>query len=139
MEPAVLNDPAIYPTEEILASHMGSSMAAFTALIEGNRSSHPDFTETWKYYNDGKRWLFNVSRKKKTLFWLSVCQGFFRITFYFNAKADKTVIDSSLPEYIKAMYRESAGKTFRSITLVIKDIKDIEPYGDLLNIKLRVH
>ncbi len=111
MEPAVLNDPAVYPTEEVLASHLESSEAAFKALFERNRSSHPDFVETWKFYNDGKRWLLNVSRKKN-LFWLSVGQGFFRTTFYFNAKAEQTVMDSSLPEDLKAMYRNPPARHF---------------------------
>ncbi len=138
MEPAMLDDPEVYPTEEVLASHLGDSMAVFTALFEGNRSLHPDFSETWKFYNDGKRWLLNVSKKKKTLFWLSVGQGFFRITFYFDSKSEHTVLDSSLPEELKAAYRESAGRTFRGITLVIRDMKDIETCRELLDIKLRV-
>ena len=138
MEQTVLNNPAVYPTEEILASHLGHSDTVFKALFESTRSVHPDFLETWKYYNDGKRWLLNVSRKKKTLFWLSVGQGFFRTPIYFNAKAEHAVLNSRLPETLKAEYRKSAGRTFRGITIVIEDITDIEAFRYLPNVQLRV-
>jgi hypothetical protein len=136
MEPPVLNDPELYPSDEVLALHLGRAKAAFAAMLEGNRSEHPDFEERWKFYNDGKSWLFNVSRKKKTLFWLSVGKGFFRTTFYLGAKAEEALLGSSLPEEIKAQYREAEGKKLRGVTLVARTKKDLEAYKALLAIKL---
>ncbi|PKP08994.1 MAG: hypothetical protein CVU09_13085 [Bacteroidetes bacterium HGW-Bacteroidetes-4] len=36
----------------------------------------------WRYYNDGKAWLCKVSYKKKTVFWLSVWEAYFKVAFY---------------------------------------------------------
>jgi hypothetical protein len=138
MEPSVLNDPATYPTEEVLASFLGEANAAFQALFERNHFRHPDFVETWKYYNDTKCWLLNVSRKKKTLFWLSIGNGWFRTTFYFPAKAEEVILGSALPEDLKAPYRESSGRKFRGITLIIRETLDSEPYEQLLGLKLGI-
>jgi hypothetical protein len=72
MDKPVLGDPSVYPTEEVLSSHLGRSKTAFEALLLWTRGSYPDLAETWKYYKDGKSWHLNVTRKKKILFWLSV-------------------------------------------------------------------
>jgi hypothetical protein len=132
----VLSDPAIFPTEEVLFSHLGKAKPSFSLLFQFNHTNFPDFVERWKYYNDGKSWLLNVSRKKKTLFWLSVKDGSFRTTFYLNAKAAQRVPVSKIPQELKNQFKESEGKTFRGITVVIKTKKDVEVYKELLAIKM---
>jgi hypothetical protein len=37
----------------------------------------------WRYYKDSKAWLCKVAHKKKTVFWLSVWDGFFKTSFFF--------------------------------------------------------
>jgi hypothetical protein len=136
MEAPVLGNPELFPTEAVLFSHLGRARAAFVALFERGRALHPDMAETWKYYNDGKSWLLNVSRKKKTLFWLSVREGAFRITFYLGAKAEADLTASALPEELKVQYRQSSAKKLRPVTLLIKTLKDLEPCEVLLAIKI---
>ena len=75
MEPSVLTDPDIRPGEDVIASHIGKRNAPWDALFRFIHAEHPDFVATWRYYNDGKSWLLNVSRKKKTVFWLGRHQG----------------------------------------------------------------
>jgi len=70
------------------------------------------FVATWRYYHDGKSWLLNVSQKKKTVFWLSVISGSFRITAYFTDKAKDAVRASRLSDELKEQFlgRASTGK-----------------------------
>ncbi|HVN48004.1 MAG TPA: DUF3788 family protein [Bacteroidota bacterium] len=136
MENPALNDPEIFPTREVLFSHLGRAKASFVALVEYNHKNFPDFNERWKYYCDGKSWLMNVSRKKKTLFWLSVGNGFFRTGFYFHAAAEHDILNCGLPEEYKNKFMESAGKKFRGISVLIKTKKDIDLYKTLLSLKL---
>lgn len=138
MEAKTLCDPAIFPSDEVIASHLGRANAAFVEMLERNRAAHPDFEERWKFYNDGKSWLFNVSRKKKTLFWLSVGEGSFRTTFYLGPKAKEAVLGADIPEELKDQYREAEarGAKIRGVTLVVKARKDLAAYETLLAIKL---
>ena len=136
MEQPVLSDPDVYPSDEVLSSHLGKAMPSYISFTEYNHSIHPDFVERWKYYNDGKSWLFNVSRKKKTVFWMSVKDGCFRTTFYLNAKAKQSVVDSKIPAAFKKQFLDSADKKFHPITVIIKAKKDLEIYKELLEIKL---
>ena len=136
MEKPVLCDPEIYPTLEVLSSHLGKASASFAFLFDYNHTNFPEFTENWKYYNDGKSWLLNVSRKKKTVFWLSVSDGLFRTGFYLGAKAEQAVLDSKIPKGYKDQFMQSAGKKFRGISAIIKTKKDVDVYKILLALKM---
>ncbi len=136
MEKPALSDPAIYPTEEVLASHLGKAEPWFALLFRFNHENFPEFVERWKYYNDGKSWLLNVSRKKKTLFWLSVKDGYFRTTFYLNPKAAQRVPGSTIPKDLKDKFEETAGQKFRGISVEVKTKKDVEVYKHLLALKM---
>jgi hypothetical protein len=136
MKPQVLTDPAIFPTEKVLSGHLGKAGPAFRALFDFNHENFPEFVERWKYYNDGKSWLMNVSRKKKTLFWLSVQDGAFRTTFYLSGKYARNVERSNIPVSLKDQYRASAGKAFRGITLVISSNRHLAAYKNLLAVKM---
>ena len=131
MEIAVLSDPAVFPTEDVLSAHLGRAKASFDHLFRFNHANFPEFVERWKYYNDGKSWLLNVSRKKKTLFWLKVKDRSFRTTFYLNAKASSLIPASRIPSELKDKFKESGG-----ITVEIKTKKDIEVYRQVLALKM---
>ncbi len=136
MDKPVLTDPSLYPTEEVLSSHLRRATPSFVSLFDFNHANFPDFVERWKYYNDGKRWLLNVSRKKRTLFWLSVRDGSFRTSFYLNSKAAQQVPDCRIPEELKTRFKESEGGKLRAITVEVRTKKDIEIYKELLALKL---
>lgn len=136
MDKPALSDPAIFPTDEVLTSHLGKAKPSFDLLFQRNHTSFPEFVERWKYYNDGKSWLLNVSRKKKTLFWLSVKDGSFRTTFYLNARGEQLVPGSDIPQKFKDRFKESEGKKFRGITVEIKTKKDVAVYQKMLALKM---
>jgi hypothetical protein len=96
MELPVLTDKNQFPTEEVIHAHIGKSKALWLSLFEHIHTNHADLSEEWRYYNDGKRWLLKVSRKKKTIFWLSISKDAFRTTFYFTDRAKLAIAGSSL-------------------------------------------
>jgi len=136
VENKALGDPELYPSEDVLAARLGRAKAAYAAMLDYNHADHPDFEERWKYYNDGKSWLFSASRKKRTLFWLSVDEGWYRVTFYLTPKGGEALLGSSLDEGYKEQYRSAAGKKFRGVTLVVRAKKDLAVYRALLAIKM---
>jgi len=77
----LLNDQSIFPSEEILKNVLAESYAVFEELSAILTASGAVLN--WKYYKDSKAWLCNASYKKKTIFWLSVWNGYFKTSFYF--------------------------------------------------------
>jgi hypothetical protein len=136
MEPHVLTDPKQFPSEEVISSHLGKRRAFWDALFEHIRAEHPDFVAQWRYYNDGHSWLLNVSRKKKTVFWLTVIKGTFRITIYVTDKATDAIMASGLSAELKEQF--AGGRHFgklRAITVTFRKKRDVEDAKVLIALK----
>jgi hypothetical protein len=82
MEKPLLNDPEIYPSDDVLKSLFGPVFGVFEGLRA--KLARDNISFEWHYYRDaGPAWLCKVVNKKKTVFWLSVWDGFFKASFYF--------------------------------------------------------
>ena len=139
MEQPILGNKEQFPTEEIIFSHIGKSKTLWQSLFEYIHTNHPDISEQWRYYNDGKSWLLKVTRKSKTIFWLTVIKNYFRITFYFTNRAEETINKGSISDELKKQFKE--GKHYgkiRGLTVTFKNKKDIEYAKALITIKLSI-
>jgi len=83
METQLLREQEIYPTKEVLKNVLGDAYEVLEELEMQLTQSEFALTFNWHYYRDGKSWLCKVSHKKKTVFWLSVWDGFFKTSFFF--------------------------------------------------------
>ena len=139
MEQPVLTDKNQFPIEDIIWSHIGKSKALWLLLFEYIRQNHPDFTEQWRYYTDGKSWLLKVSRKARTIFWLSIVDGSFRTTFYFTEKAEHAILYSSIADELKKQYRSGKrhGK-IRGIRILYRSRRDVRDAKQLIEIKTSI-
>jgi hypothetical protein len=139
MEPLVLTDKNIFPDQQVIASHIGIHMQQWDNLLQSVRISFPGAEEKWNYYNDGKSWLFRIIWKKKTLFWVGIIKGTFRVTFYFGEKARALVESAPIPEDLKNQYRD--GKWFgklKAVTIYIKGDPDIADVLTIAGIKAKI-
>ena len=133
----ILTDIDQFPTEDIIYSHIGKSKTLWISIFEYIHSNHPDISEEWRYYKDGKSWLFKATRKAKTVFWLSVIKNAFRMTFYFTDKAEQAIANSSISDELKKQFKD--GKRYnkiRGITIIFKSKKDVGYAKELIKIKL---
>jgi len=101
METPSLKNPDIFPTSEVLKNALEVSYPAFEKLMEIIASESYGLVPQWNYYKDGKAWLCKVTFKKKTVFWLSVWDGFFRTGFYFTEKNSAGITGLEIAESIK--------------------------------------
>ena len=139
MEPPILTDKNQFPTGEIIFSHIVKSKTLWLSLFDHIHTNHSDISEQWRYYNDGKSWLLKVTRKSKTIFWLSLIKNSFRITFYFTDKAEEAINKSSISDELKKQFKE--GKSYgkiRGLTIIFKNKKDVEYAKSLITIKLSI-
>ena len=138
VEKPILNDPDQYPTEEVIYSSIGQRKALWISFFDTLHEHHPDFSEEWRYYNDGKNWLMKVTLKSKTIFWISVRKNAFRITFYFSDKAEELINQSDIPDDLKEEFKN--GKRYgkiRGLTFVFRKKKDIEYANSLIAVRLK--
>lgn len=139
MEERVLSDKNQFPTEEIVFSHIGKTRSLWDSLFENIHTNHPEFAEHWRYYNDGKSWLLKVTKKTKTIFWLSIFKASFKITFYFGDKAEPTIMAGDIPEELKSQFKN--GKRYgkiRGITITVNSKNDVTYVLALIETKLKI-
>ncbi len=137
MDKPILNDPNQYPTKEVIYSKIGNNRTLWDSFFEYIHQDHPDFSEEWRYYNDGKSWLLKVTRKKKTVFWLAVLKDTFIITFYFTDKVEEAIYKSKISDELKEQFKN--GKRYnkiRGLSIEFKDKIDIEYAKTLMPIRL---
>ena len=105
MEAQLLRDKNVLPGDDVLEVALGDSFAAFQALM-GAVAEH-GLTVEWRYYSDGSAWLCKVCFKKKTIFWLSVWDTFFKVSFFFTEKNCAGIASLGIDESIKAEFGQS--------------------------------
>jgi hypothetical protein len=96
----LLNDPLVFPSNEVLKGVLANSYPAFEEL-SAILNNEMNLVLEWNYYNDGKCWLCKVLNKKKNLFWLSAWDKFFMTTFYFTEKHLESFAVLDISETIK--------------------------------------
>jgi hypothetical protein len=137
MENPVLNNPDQYPSEDVIFSVIKERKALWIHFFEYLHLNHPDFSEEWRFYKDGKSWLMKIVRKSKTVFWLSLIEGGFRITFYFTDKFEEAIFASEISDELKDNFKN--GKHYgkiRGLTITFNSEKEIEYSKSIIQIKL---
>jgi hypothetical protein len=132
MEPIVLTDPNVQPTEELIFSIIGENSVYWEQLIEYLYENHFGITEEWRFYNDGKSWLYKAVRKKQTLYWIGVIKDTFRVTFWFGDKAAPVIEASALPESIKEEFKNA--KRYAHIRAISIEIRSPEDFGNVIKL-----
>jgi len=136
-ETSPFSDPGITPTEPLLKEVLNQKYDWFREIIGYVHANRTQVSDSWKYYNDGKQWLYRMLYRKKTIFWMSVQQDTFRITFYFSGKSESSVLSANLPESVRKAFTETRGKTFRSISLRMQEPEDVMLACQLCDLKIQ--
>lgn len=139
MEPIVLTDPNIQPTDELIFGIIGENSVYWEKLVEYLYDKHLNVSEEWRFYNDGKSWLYKAVKKKQTLYWIGVIKDTFRVSFYFGEKAEPVIEASSLPESIKEEFRSAKRYgQLRAISIEVRSEDDFSNIIQLIELKAKM-
>ena len=79
MEKPLLKDMNEYPDDIVLSKYLGSVKNTWDTFIDMLKEEYPLFSTEWRYYNDGKNWLFKVTKKKKTICWVALLEQYGKV------------------------------------------------------------
>jgi len=133
-----LSDESIRPTDELVFSIIGDRELLWKQTISYLNDNNKDISEVWKYYRDGKRWLFRALKKKKTIFWIQLVDDTFRIAFWFAEKLEPVISQSDLSDRLKEEYKKA--KSFnksRCIYIDMQDSGDLQQVKKLIDLKIK--
>lgn len=132
----LLCDSNINPSVEIIADGLGAANATYLKFIE-ELKRYNIYLKDWRYYNDGKAWLskgeykWTTTRgtnKVKPIFWMSIWDGFFKVSFYFPEKRQTELLSLPLSTDVKEMIKnvKATGKTMKYISIILDITNDCQ-------------
>ena len=132
METQLLREPEIFPSKEVLQTVLGQTYSVFEELEKLLTQDEFTLSFEWHYYKDSKSWLCKVCHKKKTVFWLSVWEGFFKTAFYFTEKHLEGIAELDISEQIKKDFCRM--KPIGKLLPMVINIDSQEQLTDLLKV-----
>ena len=132
METQMLREKEIFPSKEVIKDVLGDGFDLYEMLETQITQGKNALTMDWRYYNDGKSWLCKVCHKKKTVFWLSAWDGFFKTTFFFLERHLEGIAALDISEPIKEEFLQT--KSVGKLLPMIIDINSREKLSDLLKV-----
>jgi hypothetical protein len=107
-EKPILKDQDRIPDQEVLREALKERMALYEDLMDALAAVPFGLSHEWRYYKDGHAWLCKVTDRKKTILWLSVFDGFFKVAFYFSARTGEGVARLPIDDSIRDRFEKAA-------------------------------
>lgn len=129
----LLRDADIFPLDKILEEALGKNIHnVLLSFLEAVTNKEYGLVIEWRYYNDGKAWLGKAIYKKKTIFWLSAWEGFFKTSVFFTEKHLEAIAELAISETIKDEFAKA--KTIGKLIPMIFDVNEENQLDDLLTV-----
>ena len=137
----LLRDPHIEPTDEVLAQELSAAYDTYARFAE--QLPNHEITLNWRYYNDGKAWLGKGLRqwvtkrgaqKEITAFWLSVWNGFFRVTVFVPEKYRAEALALPLSGDTLALVETAKQMGKLKFFPLVFDVRDGEIFADMFTL-----
>jgi hypothetical protein len=132
MEKPLLKDPDTFPDENVLKGVLKSSYPVYQTFMTTVTGEPFDLEPHWRFYKDGGAWLCKVAFKKKTIFWLSIWDGFFKTTFYFTEKNGAGIAELNVDQKLKDIF--NTGKWIGKLKPLTVNIEHADQINDVLKI-----
>lgn len=135
----LLTDRDIFPSDEIIFSIIGEKQEYWKAIMKFMTDTYIGSAGEWNFYNDGKRWLFKMVFKKKTVFWATILTDGFKVTFYMGNKAEPVIESSDLPVELKEEFKTAKRYgLIRPLTFNVTNQDDFDNIKKVIDIKIKL-
>ena len=136
----LLKNPDIKPTHQIIAQGLGLANSTYEKFIDELDKRSISLMD-WRYYNDGKAWLSKgeykwvTSRgtnKVKPIFWLSIWDSYFKVSFFFSEKTREKLLALPLSEETTLQIKATAphGKNMQYLSIIF-NVEDDRQINDI--------
>lgn len=137
----LLRNPNLHPTSDVVAKALGEANKAYMNFLD--ELANHDIQLVWRYYTDGKAWLakglyqwtgVRGGQKETTVFWLSIWDGFFKVTIYIPEKARVEMNNNPFDHEIKQMIANSKQMGKLKTFPLVFDVCSNEMFGAIFSL-----
>ncbi|MCJ7730030.1 MAG: DUF3788 domain-containing protein [Sedimentisphaerales bacterium] len=133
---SIFDDKSAKPDERGLAEVLGRTFQFWNDITKYVAEKCGDTTEEWGFPGPQYGWSLRVKHRKRTIIYLTPCDGFIRAAFVFGEKAVAAVEESTLPRSIKEDLRNATKYAEgRGIRLEVRKPTDVSNIKKLIDIK----
>ena len=134
---SAFDDKSRLPNERDLAEMLGPTSALWNDLKAHLASHYEPLTEQWNYSGKNYGWGLQLKQKKRTVLYMTPCQGYFLASFALGEKAVQAAHQSDLPDSVLSVI-DSARKYAegRGVRLEVRSKTDLESIKKLAAIKM---
>ena len=134
---SAFDDKSKQPRAVDLKKTLGPATAQWDSLIAHIVAQYSPLEETWNFSGANWGWSLRLKQKKRTVLYMTPCNGFFLVGFALGEKAVKAAHDSPLPGSILTVIDEAKKYAEgRAVRIEIKNKKDLEITKKLAAIKM---
>ncbi|WP_430608380.1 hypothetical protein IGI92_001444 [Enterococcus sp. DIV2379] len=136
----LFRDKNVKPTEQLIAESLGEGYAIYQRFVETLENEGISLMD-WRYYQDGKAWLskgeykWTTTRgtnKVKPIFWLSMWEGFFKVSFHFSEKVRTQLLSLPISDDTKErIHKAPTNGTKMKFFSVIFDVANPSLFEDI--------
>jgi hypothetical protein len=134
---SAFDDKSHLPNERDLAEMLGSTSALWDDLKAHLASQYQPLTEQWNYSGKNYGWGLQLKQKKRTVLYMTPCQGYFLASFALGEKAVQAAHQRGLPDSVLSVI-DGARKYAegRGVRLEVRSQTDLENIQKLAAIKM---
>ncbi len=146
----LLREKNIYLDDSVLEDALQQAYPFYQKFLR--EISQAEIHLEWRYYHDGKAWLGKGlyrwrgkrgGSKEVTVFWLSIWEGYYKVTLFFPMKLAQEVINLPLDNAIKQLIQHSDSilnqRKNLSVSINLHSLKHFETVMTLIDYKKSLH
>ena len=134
---SVFDDQAKQPEDADLARVLKRSFASWNELKELIASTFTPLSVDWGFAGKAYGWSLRLKQKKRTVLYLTPCEGHFLASFALGEKAVKAAHNSDLSaSLLQAIDNAKKYAEGRGVRLEVRNAKDVREVTKLAVIKM---
>lgn len=125
------------PTAEEVSAVLGSSAKTWKQLVDWLAEEQGVAVQEWKSVSLKYGWSLRLKLKKRTIVYLSPCNGCFGVILILGLRAMKAARQSNLPKTVAKVIADAPRYTEGTgVRLIVKGTKDLAAIRKLVVVKL---
>jgi hypothetical protein len=134
---SAFDDKSRVPQDGDLAATLGSTFVFWNELKRLIASRFTPLSLEWGFASEKTGWGLRLKREKRTILYMTPCQGYFLASFALGEKAVKSAHESDLPVSVLGVI-DSAKKYAegRGVRLEVRSAEDVRNVEKLAVIKM---
>jgi len=127
---SVFDDKSRLPTDDDLAATLGSTFVFWNELKKLIASRFTPLSLEWGFTSKKTGWGLRLKREKRTILYMTPCEGYFMASFALGEKVVKAAHESDLSasvlEAIDSAKKYAEGKGVRLEVRSAEDVRNVE-------------